>query len=194
MTPFDSNQNMSPDSFEELPSPKKENSDSPLFVLDMQKRSRFELLSAYLDGEVTAVERQQVQQWLSTDPQMQSLYNRLLKLRQSLRTVSVPQEVPVEQTVDAVFERLDRRRSPRLRWGGVAIAALFVGALATVLPGRDLFSPQLASSPNSTTVSSEPLMVALNEPLVNIPKAAVTSPVESLQQHRSDRHPSSKLN
>jgi len=31
--------------------------------MDMLKRDRFELLSAYLDGEVTAAQRQQVEDW-----------------------------------------------------------------------------------------------------------------------------------
>lgn len=184
MTPeFDSHQNPSSHSFEDLSSPKVEH--SPLGTLDMQKRDRFELLSAYLDGEVTAAERRQVQEWLDTDPHVQQLYNRLLKLRSAFKTMSVPQELPIEQTIEDVFDRLDRRPNRMWRWGGVAIAALFVGALATVLPGRNLLSPQLASSP---TPNSEPLMVALNEPLVNIPKAAVTSPVESLPH--SSSHPS----
>ncbi|HAX74788.1 MAG TPA: Fis family transcriptional regulator [Cyanobacteria bacterium UBA11372] len=190
MTPeFESHKNLSSHSFEDLPSPKVEN--SPLGTLDMQKRDRFELLSAYLDGEVTAAERRQVQEWLDTDPQVQRLYNRLLKLRQGLTTMSAPQAVPVQQTVDAVFAKLDRRRPNRaLKWGGVAIAALFVGALATVLPGRDSFVPQLASSP---TPNSEPLMVALNEPLVNIPKAAVTSPIKSLPHSSSNPSHDRKL-
>ena len=186
---FDSHQNLSSHSFEDLPSPKVEN--SPLGTLDMQKRDRFELLSAYLDGEVTAAERRQVQEWLDTDPQVQRLYKRLLKLREGLTIMSAPQSVPVQQTVDAVFAKLDRRRPTRaLRWGGVAIAALFVGALATVLPGRDSFVPQLASSP---TPNSEPLMVALNEPLVNIPKAAVTSPIKSLPHSSSNPSHDRKL-
>lgn len=184
MTPeFDSHQNNSSHSFEDLPSPKLEN--SPLGTLDMQKRDRFELLSAYLDGEVTAAERRQVQEWLDTDPQVQQLYNRLLKLRSALRTVPIQQEVSADQTIDAFFDRLDRRPTRRWRWGGVAIAAVFVGALATLLPGRDSLVPQLAQSP---TPSSEPLMVALNEPLVNIPKAAVTSPVKSLPHSSNAPH------
>uniref|UniRef100_A0ACD5GTL5 Anti-sigma factor family protein n=1 Tax=Desertifilum tharense IPPAS B-1220 TaxID=1781255 RepID=A0ACD5GTL5_9CYAN len=44
------------------------NPNSSMGALDMLKRDRFELLSAYLDGEVTASERQQVENWLDTDP------------------------------------------------------------------------------------------------------------------------------
>lgn len=35
---------------------------------DMEKRDRFELLSAYLDGEVSATERKQVEDWLQPTP------------------------------------------------------------------------------------------------------------------------------
>jgi hypothetical protein len=35
---------------------------------------RFELLSAYIDGEVTAAERKQVEEWLATDPTVQQLH------------------------------------------------------------------------------------------------------------------------
>ena len=40
----------------------------------MYQRDRFELLSAYIDGEVTAAERGQIEQWLTTDPEVQCLY------------------------------------------------------------------------------------------------------------------------
>ena len=137
----------------------------------MLKRDRFELLSAYLDGEVTATERQQVECWLATDPEVQRLYARLLKLRQGLRTLPVPAvEQPVEQTIQEVFGRLDRRRS-RLDviWGSVAVAAVFIGAITG---GRQFIGPQLAQSTKPAAVAVEPLMVALNTPVVEIPKAA----------------------
>ncbi len=36
--------------------------------MDIYKRNRFELISAYIDGEVTAAERRQINDWLTTDP------------------------------------------------------------------------------------------------------------------------------
>ena len=50
-------------------------------VMNMYQRDRFELLSAYIDGEVTAAERGQIEQWLTIDPEVQCLYARVLKLR-----------------------------------------------------------------------------------------------------------------
>jgi negative regulator of sigma E activity len=181
MTPeFDSLRNPQSHSLEDSSSGNWETSNSPLGTLDMQKRDRFELLSAYLDGEVTAAERRQVQEWLATDPQVQCLYNRLLKVRQALRAIPVPASEPVDQTVDQVFAKLDRRPKRMFVWGGAAIAAIFVGALATMLPGNHPFSPQFAQSPKPKE-SGETLTIALNKPLLNIPSTAAASD-QSLQQ------------
>lgn len=145
--------------------------------MDILQRDRFELLSAYLDSEVTADERKQVQEWLKSDPKMQCLYTRLVKLRQGLQTLPVPEsEQSAQQAVNQVFGRINRRRSQRVAaWGGAAIAALFVGALSGILPGNHSLTPQLAKAPIPET-AAEPLMVALNHPAVEIPKAAVAAP------------------
>ncbi|MGB7086786.1 MAG: RseA family anti-sigma factor [Phormidesmis sp.] len=49
---------------------------------------KFELLSAYLDGEVSDQERRLVMQWLLSDPQLQKHYQAQLKLRQAMRSFS----------------------------------------------------------------------------------------------------------
>jgi anti-sigma factor RsiW len=53
--------------------------------MDSLQRDRFELLSAFIDGEVTAAERRQVQELLATDADMQRLHSRLMKLRQGMQ-------------------------------------------------------------------------------------------------------------
>jgi anti-sigma factor RsiW len=151
-------------------------------TLDVLKRDRFELLSAYLDGEVTAAERKQVEEWLATDSVVQQLYARLLKLRQGFRTLPVPaEERPIEQTVDQVFARIDRRPKLAVVWGGAgaAVAALFVAAVSGILPGGYSPAPQVAveSSPATVTaVAPEVMKIALDRPVVHIPKAAVAEP------------------
>lgn len=151
--------------------------------MDILQRDRFELLSAYLDGEVTAAERKQVQEWLKTDPTVQCLYTRLVTLRQGLQTLPVPESgQSTEQAVNQVFASINRRRFQKFAgWSGAAIAALFVGAFSGILPGNYSLSPQMAQSPIAPQ-SSEPLMVALNRPAIEIPKAAVASPEHSLNQ------------
>ncbi|MEH2445644.1 MAG: zf-HC2 domain-containing protein [Nostoc sp.] len=167
-------------------------------LMDMVKRDRFELLSAYLDGEVTALERRQVEEWLANDASVQCLYARLLKLRQGLRTLPVPtaQQSP-EATVQQVFIRLRRRY--RLNWmvGGAAIAACVIGAVSGIVSGGS--SPrQLAQRPeiepiqtsSASMVPLSPLMVGLNNPVIEIPKAAVASPENPIYPVQPQRHDS----
>ena len=161
-----------------LPALITDHANQSMGAIDMLKRDRFELLSAYLDGEVTASERRQVEDWLANDPEVQCLYRRLLQLRQGLRTMPVPPaQQAVEQTTQQVFARLNRRSKTVGAWRGAAIAAVFVGALSGVLPGRQSIVPQLAQSPNAET-----LMVALNTPVIEIPKASAATPENSVEQ------------
>ncbi|MGG6264707.1 anti-sigma factor family protein [Leptolyngbya sp. AN03gr2] len=147
----------------------------------LNARDRFELLSAYLDGEVTASERKQVEEWLSTDASVQQLHARLLKLRHAFRSLPAPAPVQsVERTVDQVLAKVDRRPKFRLVWGGAAIAAAVLGAVS-------LFSvrqPQMAQveptkqptvQANEQPVVTDDLMVALDRPVVSI-KVANTQP------------------
>ncbi|MBW4439674.1 MAG: Fis family transcriptional regulator [Plectolyngbya sp. WJT66-NPBG17] len=146
----------------------------------LNARDRFELLSAYLDGEVTASERKQVEEWLSTDASVQQLHARLLKLRQAFRSMPAPAPVQsVERTVDQVLAKVDRRPKLRLVWGGAAIAAAVMGAVS-------LFSvrqPQMAQNPpqqpavqaQQQPTGGDDMMVALDRPVVSI-KVANTQP------------------
>lgn len=148
------------------------NLNSSMGALDMLKRDRFELLSAYLDGEVTAAERQQVEEWLAQDPVVQRLYDRLLKLRQGFQSIPVPATQPVDQTVDAVFARLDRQpKRVAWLWGGAAVAATLIGAVTTGLIGEGGLSPKIATQETPTVTT--PVLIALDRPILNIPKTAV---------------------
>ncbi|MBE9192344.1 Fis family transcriptional regulator [Gloeocapsopsis crepidinum LEGE 06123] len=158
----------------------------PMGAMDRCQRDRFELLSAFLDGEVTAAERQQVEEWLANDAEIQRLYARLLKLRQGIRTLPIPPQQPVEQTVQQVFTRIEQRRSRRVAiWGGTAVAAMFVGALSGIFTGRP--SLQIAGLQPVPEVS-ETLMVAVNSPVIEIPKAAVVAPEPHFVNQADYRH------
>ncbi|MBF2064683.1 MAG: transcriptional regulator [Calothrix sp. C42_A2020_038] len=159
-------------------------------AMDMVKRDRFELLSAYLDGEVTATERKQVEEWLANDQSVQMLYNRLLKLRQSLRTLPIPEpQQPVEETVNKVLDKLERRRLRLVGlFGGAAIAACAFGALSGLF-GGDSRVIQFASRPSNIqsastkpNVASTPLMVAINNPVIPIPKTDQVVPINPSQR------------
>ncbi|HEY9635176.1 MAG TPA: Fis family transcriptional regulator [Coleofasciculaceae cyanobacterium] len=160
--------------------------------MDSLQRDRFELLSAFIDGEVTAAERKQVQQLLASDADMQRLYSRLLKLRQGLQHMPVPStEAKAPETAQQVFSRLDRRRTRQtVIWGGAAIAAVFVSALSGILPGNQSFVPNMALAPKQDP-ASEPLMIAVNYSVIEIPKAPVASHKKLLEpptvRHNTDK-------
>jgi anti-sigma factor RsiW len=141
----------------------------------------FELLSAYIDGEATPEERRRVNQWLDNDPEVKSLYLHLLRIRQNLQQMPVPQSSKsTAETVEQFFWLLDqRRRRTMLKMGGGAIAALFMAALSGLVPGVPSVT-QLAKFSDSK-VESQQLMIALNRPIVPIPKAAVAVPLDQLQ-------------
>jgi len=154
------------------------------------ERDRFELISAYLDGEVTADERRQVEAWLDNEPEVQALYERLLKLHQGFDLMPVPPAtVSLEQTIDAVFSRLDKKEKHSRRlillWSGAgAIAAMFIAVISSVLSGGDSLVPKLVQAPQHTVspISSPqqatvaPIRMALDRPVVNIPKKPATAP------------------
>ncbi|MEG4112341.1 MULTISPECIES: zf-HC2 domain-containing protein [unclassified Microcoleus] len=172
------------------------NNNYPQGNVTTMMRDRFELLSAYLDGEVTAAERRQVEDWLTNDPTTKRLYSRLLMMQQSFQAMPVPAaEQSAQELAAKVLQRVERK--PKRTWilGGGAIAALLIAVVSGVGGGRQLFAPEFARSP--VPAESDGLMVALNEPLVeivnpndlmlgvnapivDIPKVGVASPQKSL--------------
>ncbi|HEY9295320.1 MAG TPA: zf-HC2 domain-containing protein [Phormidium sp.] len=149
---------------------------------DTEKRDRFELLSAYLDGEVSAAERRQVENCLATDPNFKLLYKKLLKLRQGMRSIPVPAATqPIDVTVDQVFSRLERRRhKPIFVWGGTALAAALIAAVSGIFGNQNAWSPQVANYP--ATPESEVLTIALSEPVIQIPQV-------STETYKYQKHP-----
>ncbi len=162
--------------------------------LNAQPRDRFELISAYLDGEVTAAERKQVEEWLATDASVQQLHARLLKLRQSFRSLPTPPlSQPVEQTVDQVLARLDRRPNLRLIWGGgAAVAAMLIGAVTLMTPRTQIAKNPVAPQPPieaQAAPETDGLMVALDRPVVTMSKATKPAPKSpAAVQHHNDTH------
>jgi anti-sigma factor RsiW len=153
---------------------------------DSDGLDRFELLSAYLDGEVTAAERREVEAWLASDATAAQLHSRLLKLRRGFQALPTPApSQPVELAITQVFKKIDQR--PRLTvllgGAGAAAAAVLVAAVSGVMPGMmPGFSPsaQVATGPAAKTAPAavpaapaDGLLVALDEPVLIISKTAV---------------------
>lgn len=171
--PFDAHDSARPSSIDSDSAPNQPAPVSPARdTVPGALRDRFELLSAYLDGEVTANERRQIEAWLKHDAQVQCLYSRLLKLRQGMHTMPIPTDCPIEQTVERVLSRIDRRRRKLMVWGGMAIAAMFVSAVSVSLPNAEYATSQIDTTPAQP--DSEALMIALDRPIIEIPKAPVS--------------------
>ena len=166
---------------------------SPLFSsavaicsdLDVMKRDRFELLSAYLDGEVTPEERRLVQTWLSNDPTAKCLYDRLMALRQGRREEVCPTPCDADVTLAGVVQCLNRRfRMVTMAGTGVVV----LGAL-NLLSGTVGSSPMrwsIAQDTSTNLALSDPLHIALDQPAFPIPEPlAIPVNGEGLQRPNS---------
>lgn len=154
--------------------------------LDHCKRDTFELLSAYLDGEVTAAERQQVEAWLATDPEGQRLYQRLLILKQQMQELPVPvTPCPADHLAAQVIAKANR---PRRIWvlgsAGATLAASLVAMLTGLIPNPFPSLPVAITSPAEIEPEVSPLpveptavglMLSLDRPPVAIPVSETAS-------------------
>ncbi len=85
-----------------------------------------------------------------TDPEVQRLYVRVLKLHQGWWSLPVPPaQQPVKHTVEQAFPRLNKRPKMAVVWGRLVIAAMLSGALAGVLPSRQYSVPTMDQAPPS---------------------------------------------
>jgi anti-sigma factor RsiW len=135
--------------------------------LDVIKRDRFELLSAYLDGEVTPHERQLVNSWLAHDPTAKCLYNRLLCLRQGLKSSPIEPIYTADETLSGVFTGLNRRLQKTCMAGAGVLAIGVLGFLSGVFSPQQML--QQAAAPSSAVDDSEVLQIALDKPAFPIP-------------------------
>jgi anti-sigma factor RsiW len=139
---------------------------------------QFELLSAYMDNEASPAEKLKVEQWLATDINFRRLYQQQLRLRQLLIDLPVPgisrvgsqTNARTEQVVNRVLAKLEERSKQRkIAWGGIAAIAVLVGAVGSVFTfNSPTTSPNLA---NQITQPEEPLLLAMEKPLIPMPKS-----------------------
>jgi anti-sigma factor RsiW len=157
-------------------------------IPDFDTSEHFELLSAYLDGELSPEETTKIQSLLQTDQSLQQEYQQLLKLKEKIRQLRpVNPCFSPEQLSQGVFAKVEQRRKKhKWLWGGSAIAAVSVAALTSLFPPNTGFIPQLANSEDHelklvlavNQISRQQLndnlddglMIKLNEPPVSIPR------------------------
>lgn len=114
----------------------------------MHDRDRFELLTAYLDSEVTAAERQQIQDWLRTDLEVQRLYARALQLRSKWQVI--PTQQLVAQRLGQAFPRLQTSSKMAAAWCSTILVAMLVTFLG--VPPRQSSAPKMAQAPQPGVV------------------------------------------
>lgn len=154
-------------------------------------RDRFELLSAYIDHEVSADERRQVEAWIAEDPAFEKMHRRMTQLQlgfQQLPAVAPAEHVDV--TIAQVLKKVDR---PRPNWQvltgiGGAIAAAVTIAVLSSLPKPGLTPEMAAIQPSTTTAAGQvqmpapsTLMIALDEPIYVATKGAVADEAKPAQ-------------
>ncbi|MEB3342943.1 transcriptional regulator [Okeania sp.] len=129
------------------------------------KQEKFELVSAYIDGELTALQRREVEVLLDKDPVARHLYQRLLQLHYEFERMPITSQNldTVDRTVEEVFEKIDRRSRRTVILGGSAIAALAIAVISGIISATRSPVTQLADVSNS-----EPVQIALNEPVIEI--------------------------
>jgi predicted anti-sigma-YlaC factor YlaD len=149
---------------------------------------KFELLSAYLDGEVNAAERKQVELWLQEDAAFKAMYNKMRGMHSAIEQIPLPPVTePINKFADEVFAKIDQRRQFKfLKVVGGACVAGMVAASAMFTTTFQGSNQQLqvaksvlpTSVPNSLSilVKPTPLMVALNDSIVQISPNKVVIP------------------
>jgi anti-sigma factor RsiW len=155
----------------------------PVDDLNVVDSEQLRLLSAYIDGEATPDECRTVHRLLDHDAEFKRQYLNLHQIRQGLQAMPTPAGQSHRLLAQRVFQALRWRRGRVLTlWGGGAIAALFVAGFLSNIPGGN-HSLQLAEKPVQSTVpevvspmpnNDEALVVALNRPVLQIPKLATT--------------------
>ncbi len=143
-----------------------------------------ELLSAYVDGEATQAESHQVQERLDIDPEFKRQYLHMHQIRQGLQAMPTPSTQSHRRLSNQVFRRLRWQKSKVISlWGGGAIAALFIAGVVSNIPrsNQTEFANRTEPAVSSTIQTAsevnpqeEALVVALNRPVLQIPKLATS--------------------
>lgn len=131
---------------------------------DLDYPEYLELLSAYLDDQLSASDRKKVRELLANNPQVREEYEQMLSLQEKMSQLPIPPSVITpEQMSSRVFEQIKHQQNQRHKWlwGGGAIAVVSVATLSNLLPQRSLM-PQWAQL-QETPSDSESLVLAINQ-------------------------------
>lgn len=128
------------------------------------KQEKFELISAYLDGEVTPLQRKEVEALLETDPVARHLYQRLLKLHSKFQKIPIASTLePVNQTIKRILEKVEGRSRRNFVLVSSAVTGLCIAVISGFISITRFPIVKLANIPDSQAVQ-----IALNEPVIEI--------------------------
>ena len=133
-------------------------------------QERFELLSAYVDNEVTSREKSQVEQWLKDDPNYRHQYQQLLKVKRLLQDLPAPCSIKTECLVDRVFTKIARRSQRKLAFGA-AMIALVVATFGALVSTN--YRWKIA---DESVNKEEQLILAMEEPIIPMPQPVIKNP------------------
>lgn len=143
--------------------------------LDDFNLENFELLSAYLDGELTPVEKNRVEYLLDNDLNAKKIYIQLLTMQRQMSNLVVPSStISTTELSRNVFQKIEKSQRQRkaLVWGGAVVAAC-LATFSSIFSGTNSPAFKTAHSPNrSNFTESVMVAVAVDKPAVKIPKAA----------------------
>ncbi len=137
----------------------------------MNNPDHFELLSAYLDRELTPEENEKVEQWLNKDPQAQKNYQHLLQLRYHLQKATVPStSFSTEQLTQQVVTQSQKQTWQEVKfWGKRALLGLFIAFTSGTLAWTTSPSFRLADLSSSEEAPNSTLMISVDQPIMEIP-------------------------
>jgi len=143
----------------------------------LSKGERFELLSAYIDNQVTPTERKQVQEWLDGDREFKNMYLNLLQIEQSIKNIPIVHTTSTEDMCTKVFAKIDKQQKNKQISLTLSIGCLAILGLIFYVPKQFSSSrADLASTYNSSELKeNESLTIALNRPIIPLPHSGQQS-------------------
>ncbi len=125
---------------------------------------RFELLSAYVDGEVTSQESKAIEYWLDTEPDFNKLYKTLLRIKRETCIISTPINIKSKSVLSQdIFNKIDcqQRKKFNTILGSLGTMVMIFGTIWL----QDGFALRRYVQKND----NQALTIALNRPVLEIP-------------------------
>lgn len=123
----------------------------------MSEISLFEQISAYLDGALSPVEKEALEEQLRQDPEARELYRQMAKISQGFDHLVVQGNVVGVLTVDSIVHEAQRQTHLQALWVGLG-ACVFVAVAALPVWFHTVF----AAPSSATTVAGVATEVSLS--------------------------------